>query len=198
MSDVLKPAILPGFFTLFVILTSFCFGQTVYGAATYEDYRSKGDRNLKIIERLYFKYPLASSKRKIAFNLLNNWNSILLQYPEADRNERKRLYGDLKQEYVNSNTLLRDISIELAGLFEQTYNILAKQMIDIELSTTEFSDAQSRLRIAKQEFHRAETGYRNRQFYYSSHLFDRAITMLLNIYNSLQWKLPEPVRGVIL
>ncbi|MES0491889.1 MAG: hypothetical protein ABUK01_17975 [Leptospirales bacterium] len=198
MSDALKPQKVPKAVKNFALVILFLFSQFLYAAATYEDFVSKGNRNLKIIERLYFKYPLAPVKRKIAFKIIENWNSITLQYPDANRNDRKTLYVNLKTEYSKSNSLLRDISIELANLFDRTYNSIASRIIDAELPTAQRNDALSRMQIAKQEFARAEAGYRNKQFYYSSHLYDRSITILLNIYNTLNWEMPASAIGIIL
>lgn len=185
-------------FFFLIIFTLLLAPKAQWTSPSFGDYVKKGDRNIAIIERLSFKYPLNSLKRNLALEVTRNWKSTKAAYPGKDKTERQNLYDTIRVHYVTTIGLLRDISLDIANVYDELYTPLNTAIYNAKLDAKKKGLVYERLQIASQEKTRAQKAFRSRQYYYSAHLYDRSVTILLNLYSDLSIEIPSAGKGIVL
>lgn len=163
------------------------------GSPAFLDITIKGDRNLKIISYIYDKYPFMPAKKEYFKTIQEQWISGKTMYSHAQQQEKKEKYNKLIQSYYLTNDVLKDICIDMANLSEVVVDDYVQKLAEAETVKTNLSRDKNynRYVVSRNEFSRADDGFKKGMYYYSARLYDHGIDLMKIIYKDLGWSFPN-------
>jgi len=186
---VRKLIILAGVLALIPIV----FPGLIFAAPSFADIATKGDRNLKIISYIYEKYEFMPAKREYFQNISEEWIKGKVLYEHSSAEEKKDNYEKLYKSYRTTNDVLKDISIDLANLSEAVVDDFSQKIIESEDVRKNLSRDKNynRFVVSRNEFTRADNGFKRGMYYYSARLYDHGLDLMKRVYKDQKWVFPK-------
>jgi len=178
---------------LYIGMVFSSLSSQLYTAPVIEDIVSRGDRNLKIILSIYEKYSFMPAKRAY-FNMINeDWIRGKVLHSHANPEERKQKLDKVLKSYNLTNDVLKDISIDLSSLSEIVMDDFTQKIIDSKNMKSEnlHNKSYNRYVVSRNEFSRAERGFKQGLYYYSARLYDHGLTLMKTVYHDNGWVFPK-------
>ncbi|MDH4261685.1 MAG: hypothetical protein OEV78_01430 [Spirochaetia bacterium] len=179
-------------FFLLLISTLVTSSSVLQAAPSIYDITTKGDRNLKIISFIYDKYQFMPAKKEYLKNLQDEWIKGKSLYSTAQHGEKKERYDKLLQAYNLTNDVLKDICIDMANLSEAVVDDFTQKLIESENPKANHRNKNyHRFVVSRNEFTRAEYGFKKGMYYYSASLYDHGIEIMKHVYSEQKWNFPK-------
>jgi hypothetical protein len=181
---------------IFYILTIFLvviFSAILPGSPALSDITLKGERNLKIISFIYEKYPFMPAKKEYFRHIQEEWLKGKSLYTHAHPDEKKDNYNRLLQSYMLTNDVLKDICIDMGNLSEAVVDDFSQRLVESETVKTNLGRDKNynRFVVSRNEFSRAENGFKRGMYYYSARLYDHGLDVMKRIYSEQKWTFPK-------
>jgi hypothetical protein len=175
-----------------ILFLLFALPKAAFSAPSFSDIVNKGDRNLKIINNIYDKYPFMPAKKDYYLKLENKWIKDKTEYRKASSTERKNALDQVLITYRIINEVLKDICVDMANLTGTLMDDFAEKLVAIEAKRIPVKSEKyyNRYIVSQRQFFRAESGFKNSLFYYSASLYDHGIDLLISIYKENNWGFP--------
>lgn len=159
----------------------------------FSDIAVKGDRNLKIISKVYEKYSFMPAKKEYLRNIQEDWIKVKIEYSHARPGEKKEKLEKLVKSYQVTNDVLKDICIDMANLTEIVVDDFTQKLVESENIRTDLGRDKNynRYLVSRNEFSRADNGFKRGMYYYSARLYDHGIDIMKNIYQERRWTFPK-------
>ncbi|MDH5718108.1 MAG: hypothetical protein OEZ22_10770 [Spirochaetia bacterium] len=166
----------------------FVFSNLQLNASTsIEKVKQNGEEHIAVIERIFAKYTIAK-KQKISFEKIKlRWNKNLKELDIVKKEKKSQTQKDTLTTYKMIKSSTKDVCSILA-IYKR--DLILNFKTRIENSKTDKYEYVGQYRVSMQEFTRAEKAFRDNHYTYAAHLYDRGITILLNIYLKLNLALP--------
>lgn len=167
--------------------------NSLFSAPSYDDVVLKGDRNLKVINVIYEKYPFMPAKRAYFQQISDVWIKSKTAYFNSSPEGRKEKFAKFLKAYENTNDVLKDICIDMANYSDVIIDDMTQKLIDSETKKVDVKHGKfyNRYLVSKNEFARADNGFKKRMYYYSARLYDHGIEVMMSIYKDAGWNFPK-------
>jgi len=163
-------------------------------SSTYRNLHIKSKKQFSLLERIYTKYPIEPQRREQLKNIRENWNNLEKEYQSQAGIKQKYVLRKMKSTYNDILFLMQNSSKTLESYSNDILSDITEKIQKIEKA--KFQKFIIQFSVSKREFQRAKKAYRHKQFYYSSHLFNRGIIILNKIYKELNWNIPIAYSGL--
>ena len=173
-----------------LILLSLILCSSISAFPTYRDLTKKSQKKIKVIQLLNKQYPITRNKINLFDQLHNEFKTNSASYHRGNRLERRAALKELNVIYKKINIYTKKLCLDMKTYSEEImidFTDRIKDKKSEELKPKKYVNA---VRVARQEFSRAESATRNLQFDYSAHLYHQGIVIMKKTYSRLQWSLP--------
>ncbi|MDH4199160.1 MAG: hypothetical protein OEV66_02175, partial [Spirochaetia bacterium] len=101
-----------------------------YSAPNFDDIVLKGDRNLKIINMIYEKYPFMPAKKNYYAQIEQSWIKSKAEYFTSSSQNRKEKFTQFLKTYETTNEVLKDICIDMANYSDVITDDITQKLIE--------------------------------------------------------------------
>jgi len=171
--------------------------HSVYGYTKIDKVKENGKKNIRILERIYKKYPI-SIKQKSEFEKVKTvWEKNLKDLNLINKKNRREAEKNLIEVYKEIKTTLEK-TCEILAVYGNDLIINFQKRLDEEKpNSIDKEKYVNQFNVSRREFMRAEKAFRSEYYYYSAHLYDRGIQILVKIHERLNWTIPPAYRNLI-
>ena len=128
---------------------------------------------------------------KPAFNkAASSFKEQEITYKNSTHKNRWAALKELEKSYLKMNNIIKSSAESMQMYSNDLLADFSDRLRQDRNREVKASTYQNSYRVCKYEFYRAQKALRNGQYRYSSHLYDRGITILKNAYKKLAWALP--------
>ena len=182
---------------LFITLVFFIAGRQGFSYSTvdYSQVKEKIEKNFSLVDRLKVTYPVFNDNRDIIEKLRRKWNEQKSDYRRATAREKNRIFKEILSTHLKIENLLRDLAVSMQRYSEDILLDFNDRLNEERNSSIKPESYTQRMQVGKQEFSRAASAFRKKQYAYSIHLYDRGISIVSHTYKKLNWALPPTYRA---
>ncbi|MDH5721038.1 MAG: hypothetical protein OEZ13_10580 [Spirochaetia bacterium] len=173
------------------------FASIIYAQPSIDRYKEKGNNHIRIIERIFKKYPINLKHKSDFEKIKSDWNETVKDLNLTQAKKRKEAQNRLKEIYKKVNKSLETICGILLSYGNDLILNFQRRLDEENSGTIDKEKYANRFQVSRQEFARAQKAFRNQQYDYSAHLFDRGIEILAKTHKALNWTVPPAYRNLI-
>ncbi|RME88460.1 MAG: hypothetical protein D6767_10115 [Candidatus Hydrogenedentota bacterium] len=155
----------------------------------------KAKKQQKLMDSTLSASPVFKKTKQQYKKWKSNWENSLNLYKTARGQEKRQLEKSILEQYKSLQSLQKKTAIKLSFLTDEIIKDLSSQKTQ-HFSTDKKQKFLHFFRVLRQDFRRAQTAIRNKQFHYALVILSHSIRGVKKLYEKLKIKYPPSLIGL--